>query len=494
MNRYGLALLSVIIISLVFNLVIALDLVPWLRGPGPWPPEWQHLYRYFGTWQKLWLPVMYFAILLLLLPCRSWASWHPVKKAAFFPILIVCGLCLQIGIMFLGTHGAQAPLYRGLLDRNRIGYIQRAVGVDNMSDFFASHTKTLPSSNQHVRTHPPGPVCYFWLFIAFGRSFPGIVASALSLMQGVGLQIGHYLHRFPPEWVFGGVIGMYGILIMSAMAVIPLYGITREFYGDEMKALYTSILLFLIPANLVGIAWFDQIFPFWVLLAFYLAVLAMKRRSATCALSSGFVSALLLFMSFGMGFMIILIIVFLVTGCLWGCLLPLRGRLKQCCVLLLPYLVALILPYVLLRVVWGYNLIENYLVGMRFHMEGLTLKRSYRTWLLFNFVDFFIFLGIPTAVLFVAAVARTLKRGFPGEAASDRFALLFTSLLLLLDISGRVRGETGRIWLFLMPFCLLIGSNGIDRNPVRMRRFYMVTYALLFLQAVVMREFWSQAF
>jgi hypothetical protein len=110
----------------------------------------------------------------------------------------------------------------------------------------------------------------------------------------------------------------------------------------------------------------------------------------------------------------------------------------------------------------------------------LGLGRSYHLWLLYHLYDFFVFLGIPLALLFVLAVVRGLQeslrcisRGLrvarrvprPGPAV-DALAIGLGIGLLILDLSGTSRGEVARVWLFLTPFAALVAVRGLARLRV----------------------------
>src|SRR6185503_12834259 len=82
--------------------------------------------------------------------------------------------------------------------------------------------------------------------------------------------------------------------------------------------------------------------------------------------------------------------------------------------------------------------------------------RSYTLWLYYNIHDFLIFCGIPVALILLLM----LKQSFIGilQKQLKKIDLVFVSLILMiiiLNFSGSVRGETGRLWTPYIPFVVL---------------------------------------
>jgi hypothetical protein len=93
-------------------------------------------------------------------------------------------------------------------------------------------------------------------------------------------------------------------------------------------------------------------------------------------------------------------------------------------------------------------------------------SRSYGTWLVWNPYDLLLLLG-PAVLVPAAASLAGLIRGHAGEGWRPAFRTLawgWWALLLLLLLSGSVRGEVGRIWLFLMPFACVLAAGDAARR------------------------------
>jgi hypothetical protein len=150
------------------------------------------------------------------------------------------------------------------------------------------------------------------------------------------------------------------------------------------------------------------------------------------------------------------------------------------------FFAGLALPLLLLRVLWGYDLVRVFLTSNGLRDSLYYHQRPYILSMLNNLLDYFVFAGVPLALLFLWSATRRTRSSAeeldtaanspePGlhDAADavpkSSFApgrlmrgapVLFALLLVLvaLEISGRVRGEAARMWMFLMPPLAVIAA------------------------------------
>jgi hypothetical protein len=111
-----------------------------------------------------------------------------------------------------------------------------------------------------------------------------------------------------------------------------------------------------------------------------------------------------------------------------------------CGVLLVPLLL-----YILFR----YNLWSVFLTSNRLRNSLYYDSRSYSASLWNNLLDFFVFCGIPVVLLWIGHIRQIISRNYRTIAMAFLAAFLIT--VFLVDITGRVRGETARMWMFLTP-------------------------------------------
>ena len=94
------------------------------------------------------------------------------------------------------------------------------------------------------------------------------------------------------------------------------------------------------------------------------------------------------------------------------------------------------------------------------HVQVDVHGRSYGTWVVWNLWDFALFLGWPVTVVWIARI-----RGEWKDAALEiPFAAALLAAIVVLDLSGSILGETGRIWMFLMPAAVAAAAAG-SRSP-----------------------------
>ncbi|MBU3979415.1 hypothetical protein KKE68_07010, partial [Patescibacteria group bacterium] len=107
--------------------------------------------------------------------------------------------------------------------------------------------------------------------------------------------------------------------------------------------------------------------------------------------------------------------------------------------------------------------------------------RSYKIWIFYNLYDFLIFSGIPIAVVFLLSIKKLFL---------NHLLIAFLTMLIVLNFSGSIRGETGRILVIFMPFMALIAANFATNNLKFTTRQFGIFLALQALQILVMQEFW----
>jgi hypothetical protein len=128
-------------------------------------------------------------------------------------------------------------------------------------------------------------------------------------------------------------------------------------------------------------------------------------------------------------------------------------------------------------------------------VQVLVHGRRYATWVVWNVVDFVLFLGPALALAWLARIGEEARATRPGGAAEPHgppieapFAIALLAALLALDVSGRILGETGRIWMFLMPLAVVavaLGARG------RSDRELLPLAAAQLVVLLALRGFWN---
>jgi len=120
------------------------------------------------------------------------------------------------------------------------------------------------------------------------------------------------------------------------------------------------------------------------------------------------------------------------------------------------------------------------------HLTWAGFHRRYAVWVVLNLVEFACFLGLPTLVAVFAGVGRTARRGLSAMGRADLIGLAGLLVLLVLNLSGGVRGEVGRVWMFMMPPLVLVAGAWLSAAPHRKRELALLTAALTLGQLLLL--------
>jgi hypothetical protein len=87
--------------------------------------------------------------------------------------------------------------------------------------------------------------------------------------------------------------------------------------------------------------------------------------------------------------------------------------------------------------------------------QHLELERPYLPWVFLHLYDLALFTGFPVVALAVAVILRSVRRLRTVDPLVGALALT----LIVLALSGTARGETGRVWLFFVPYILILAAR-----------------------------------
>jgi len=449
---------------------------PGIRGEWVW--EQGRLLVYFA-------PAMAAALLLAAAAwflCRPgrWIGMRPASRAIWLAALVLLVLALQWGLLTAVGPPSISWAAPGwiIASPNATTYFSASLDVHNVEEWVASYPQHMGGLPHHARTHPPG---FALLFYGLRQASAAVISEPAPLLAslaenyndtfGLGLR---------PTDAAAAVGGAAVIALIGALSLLPLYCLGRELVGPE-AAIRGVVLMASMPALLLLAASSDQIILTLAVLTAWLFYSAWRRRALLRAFLAGAVAALGLFFSLGFA-------VAIPCAALWGVFGALRCEDRRAAVrrLLMGGAVAaagFAAFYLTLYLLWGYRPIAVAQQALLAHREVTTAEfpRTYWKWVLMNPLEVAIFMGLPLVTATLWAL-RCLPRE-PGLARLAPFLLAWLIVLALLNISGAVRGEVSRIWLFLFWPAALASGAWLAARP----RFAAVTPALVVLQV-------SQAF
>ena len=434
------------ILALLYSLGLIADWPAWLRGV-----EWLWVRRepaYFHTQAWLLGGATSVWLVLLMWVVRARGVWR--KWQAYLLVGVVMLLAFAAPLTIAAQHRSQ-PLSIAFLTTvsPTAGFYAEGVRIDDPLSFVREHTSRMRGyRGVHLQTQPPGWPVGFWVAKEVWEYFP-------QFADWAGYRLGRYdctsydSRGLTPAQISAATLQM-SILFLGSLGALPLYLLARDEFTPYVARL-TLVLYPLLPGFLVFQARFDVLYAVVALTALWLA----RRAYYHCRWRDALLLAALLAGATGFAFgplvFIGLVNAFLLAH-VWMWHRSWHGLwrlIRIDAVILLTLGVMWAIPWLLWQVSWP----QMFLRGREIHQE---VRISQPLWALFNVYDLGVFMGLPLLVwaavggIEAASRIRTPQQG-------DAFILGWLGFLFFLNLSGEVRAEAGRLWLFLMVPGSLIG-------------------------------------
>jgi 4-amino-4-deoxy-L-arabinose transferase-like glycosyltransferase len=266
-------------------------------------------------------------------------------------------------------------------------------------------------------------------------------------------------------------------IIAAALSVPILYYAGRAIFNKD-RAPWVAVLFAAAPALII---FGSEVDGFYCLVA--TAVLALGIKAVTAprpwpwAIAAGAALAVALTTSYVQAIMIPLVAVFVVAAALTG---RSRGRPLVCGLIIIATAVVALGAF---QLATGYEHFEvfkkAYRTNQQFPAAGENafrfaarklgfapeqpIFRGHRSYPIFafgNLYAIFLFMGIPTAVLYGRGLFRAVTRAEVRRTFYGFITIGFAVLFLAFNFSGLILGEVERIWLFLIPmFAITAGQE-----------------------------------
>jgi hypothetical protein len=282
----------------------------------------------------------------------------------------------------------------------------------------------------HSSTHPPGPVLFYYVFVKL----------------------------FGPN---AAQIGGYAVGLIGSLGVLLIYRFAGLWTNDRKARLTASAFYALVPALTLFFPEFDQCYPVlaMLLIFFWVKALNTSRPVSIPAVYLG----LVLFTTTFFAYNVLTVGAFLAYyGLYWLCLeratgLSRWGTLLGTCGIALGVFVAL---HAILWQATGFEAIASFRrarAAQAFY--AVMLNRPYAAAALVDPYDFFLGAGMMALPLLILR----LRRSMPDRALT----LIAVATILTVDLTGFLRGETARLWLFCQP--LLAVPVALELSSYRWR-------------------------
>lgn len=436
-------------------LLLAFDLAPILRGGFGW--QWRRVLLpasglpAFGG-LLLWMPIYLFVSAKLL---RAGSGWLLVGWAGFASIVMTVLVVLtRMPDLFYGQFASSTdPVglgwYNAAILVRRTGTLQQV-----LADYPTQMFRFRGAGLNHLTTSPPGHWLMYYLFSEALGPFPALAEAlaaplrALACLDAATLQLSSA--ELASAWI-GITTPFWGLI---AAALIYLFG---RALGSEQGARWAVIPWALMPSLLMFNPYPSAIFVVISLAAMGSLALGLERESRPWVFVGGVFTSLATFTNF----------IFLPLGFMAGALALLfyfARRESRGYDWGWPFVQGAVFATGL-SVVWGiYYLysavtpLDVFRASMDWH---LNLDLPYLPWVFLHVNDYALFLGWPLMALTGRALFHDGRRYLAAAhrvtiSGAGLLALGCAAMIVVLDISGMARGESGRSWIIFTPF-LLIG-------------------------------------
>jgi hypothetical protein len=222
---------------------------------------------------------------------------------------------------------------------------------------------------------------------------------------------------------------------LGSLSVIFVYLLARSLHGPQ-AALLAGLCAAAIPSLVLFAPTVDEVVTLLAMIALLAFCAAGRRGSVPLAAAAG--------VALGVGTFVSLSLLALVPlGGLWLAISPARRRLP----VVLGCAGGFAAFFLALFVLLDFNFPAVVVEGIRAHRVETTqiFPRTYARWLVWNLVDVALFLGVPLTLWLGRDLARQVRAG-----GLDALLVALIVTVVALDLSGLVRGEVGRLWMFLL--------------------------------------------
>lgn len=457
--------IAVALASLVAIGAIVTDAAPWLRGPAPYPPEWQWGWR-AEPFRPLVLAALLAAAVVALLAASIGRRARARPRAAARALLAastVLGLLFAVALHRREPDGALRSLMARTQSFSITSYHTVAASEDARSPlgFLRAHARLLPElarTAKHAATHPPGPVLWYRAAIGLCAASPALAARLLDLAGAPGPESQTPERRAVRA---GALLGALGLSVLAALTVWPLARLAEGLGLAPLDAarLASAFVLLPGPALFAGSLDAALALPVTGFAALVLSAARAEepRRAFALAAAAGASAAVSLFGSYGS--MAFLALAGLAVAAARAD--DRRALARAARVGAVAAAVAALLAFGLPALL-GHEPLLALRTALALHRAEYTAPRRYALWLVFDPIDLALFAGLPFALL---ALWRTVAPDRAAGAARGLggFGRAVVAGLAVLVLAGVTRGEVGRLWIPLVPL-LLVATAGPDED------------------------------
>jgi hypothetical protein len=486
--------------ALLLIAVLAFDVVPLLRGND----EWRWPLRPIELTARVLVSIVTLGLYVLL--SARWLQGFEREVVSrryerwFLVFVILAAPIIQLSLAAAVSRLPLLEFFGPTVSVHNSGYFTTAVSTSDLNALLSNYPAQMPTLPIHAQSHPPGPVIAHWLTWQVFQALPPL-ADALALPLRTLQCHNPGLMALDNAQIASAALGLL-LPLLGGLAVWPLYALSKRLTTFRAAAA-TALLFPVLPLFAMWLSQWDQIYPLLLFVGLYLAHTGLEKNSWWRIFAAGVPLSLASF--FSVGNFVLMVIVGL-YGIAWWVVRRMnstadsRSRLKPTlwASLKLAALFALGCASIWLAywLIYGVDPLSVISTGSRLAFESTTGTRSYGLWLLGNPIDFLVFLGFPIVLVLVYILIKRIP--FPKSLLP--LAVATIGALILLWLSGIVRGEVARLWMYFGPLVVLIaigwheagGKRREASGKVHVSRFtfYAALIVLTALQLIIMNTRW----
>jgi hypothetical protein len=430
----------ILAVGLAFGLGVIYELSP-LNG-------FFSLTKWQWPWQDLGTIQMGLALLAPFLLIAG-VVWNASGTAARVPVwfwlaaLVLANFCLQLFSVLADPRGPERIL-QIVSSADATSYFTDALKIQHLKEWLAQFDRATLVG--HSPTHPAGPIVFYYFFI----------------------------RMFGPD--VGALLGGCAVGMLASFGTVVMYHFAGLWTSAQRIRLLASAFYALLPGLTVFFPELDQVYPIFSMLSILAFVKALSASSFwyRYALALGAI----LFAGSFFAYNLLTIGAFLLYYALWW--LWREGRSPAPMFKILSTgavsLAAAATLYLILWAAAGYNppaALRHALMAQ--NSTARWLNRPYWISLLADLYDFALAAGIIAIPILWIHLSK-LRKDFKTNPNGTALTLIGLATILTVDLSGLLRGETARVWLFLQP--LLVVPVALEL--ARLRRLWL--FAILGMQ------------
>lgn len=437
LNLVTVATLSLLFILIRFDMPIGI--------PGEWTYNRLSPLPAIG---RLWLPILIFVPTFPLLKYFK-------KDKTSTPIFLAC---LAFGLMLAVTDVGYPVYYflrEAVFSRSATSFFFHALQINDFVAILPVYSEVMRNLSFHALVSPPGYLYILWK------------------LQRISMGLNSFMGFTSFDWRVN--LGALFYIAFGALSVIPVYYFTKRIYSNWIAGCGT--LFFILSSSfIIFTPSHDQVNTFFVYLFLYFGYGGLIKKQRKEAFIAGIAFALTLMFSFSP-------LIFLVFLYGWNALkIRSRNDASESVLLATIFFSSIILFYLLLYLLYGFNIISTFLTVLEIQMAWSLTQRTFWYWLIEGPVTFFTYAGIPTTILFFKHLINGAKK-----ISTNEPTIPFIITLALMSLIGSSWAEVARMWMYFIPLVAMTAAK--ELYDMRSRKMVYVIVILLFVQVLIFRTY-----